>query len=136
MTNYTDTLPAKATVIHIPLVEDTDVWNEQDRGHVFETERDVVILRGKAKHAGGRVCDFTLHYHDDQAAPTRREYKGPLVEGEYAYLVPQATVIAAHPLPRPTTVIEIKDGDFLLIQGRVFQLRDDRMLDYPQLVRL
>ncbi|MBH0778810.1 hypothetical protein [Nocardia bovistercoris] len=99
-------------------------------GHSFSS---TVELRGKFRHQRSQ-CNFTVHYLDE-TTESRREYQGPIIKGEYAFLVPQATVISSHPIAR-RTVIEVENGDLISIVGRTFRISDDVPLDNPRLIRV
>ncbi|MBF6332460.1 hypothetical protein [Nocardia transvalensis] len=99
-------------------------------GHQFES---IVELRGTFRHQG-RPCHFMVVYLDETTV-SRREFRGPVVAGEHAYLVPQPVVIAAWPQNRPL-VIDVADGDVISILGRCFRIQDDRALYDPRLVRV
>ncbi|WP_039828127.1 hypothetical protein [Nocardia testacea] len=99
-------------------------------GHQFES---TVELRGRFRHQR-HTCRFTVTYFDE-TTETRREYQGPIVKGEYAFMTAQASVISSHPIALPE-VIDVADGDLISILGKTFRIQDDKALHDPRLVRV
>lgn len=80
-----------------------------------------------------RVERFSLLYVGPEGE-CRRVMHGPVVPGPYAAMIPQATVISAHPQARPAQTVELEEGDMIVLNGVPMMIIDDRAMDYPQLV--
>lgn len=104
---------------------------EANRGNIFE---GVMHVRGSFKHQGRIAMRYSVTWGNENYV-SRREYGGPIVTGEHGYLSPQATVIAATPIERPDYV-EVRDGDVLKFGDILLQIRDDKALQNPRLVRI
>ncbi|WP_067565857.1 hypothetical protein [Nocardia acidivorans] len=117
-----------ATVIEMVATPEHKAYGNP--GHMHES---VVELRGNFRHQG-RNSRYLVIYLDDEAV-TRREHGGPMVKGEYAYMLALPTVISNRPAP-VVRVIDVKDGDEISILGRVFRIQDDRRGYDPRLIRV
>lgn len=99
-------------------------------GHQFEAD---VELRGKFRHEG-RESRYSVHYGDEYHW-TRTEYDGPVDQIEHAYLAALPALIVNAPGQVPG-VVDVQDGDLILIVGRTLQIRDDQPWSPPRLVRV
>lgn len=98
-----------------------DYWRTPDSGTRYRCH----------SHHQGRQTTFTVLFIGPEGQG-RAEYQGTQVPGPRASLIAEPTVIASHPLPRPTEV-DLSVGDRLDIGGFVFEVRDDKPGDNPQL---
>jgi hypothetical protein len=110
------------------------------RTHTYE---GVQVYRCKSRHQGGRMTRFEIGYVSAQG--TYRTVKdGPLLHGPYAYPIALVGSIAefggtgfdssarvAHGLEFDAAV-----GDYFLIDGELFELRDDRPAHDPRLAHI
>jgi hypothetical protein len=91
-----------------------------------------IEYRCKSKHQSGRLTNFAVSFLSAEGK-CRREHGGPDVPGPYAFGTALPTVISAHPMAQ-TPHIDVEVGDFLIIGGLFWQLREDRRLHDPRLV--
>lgn len=104
---YTDTLPDNA-IVHVVPMKDSHYGREADN----------TILTGKFRHQR-IVWDFL---------PMIFEKDGPA-------LVALSVVISNY-VVQPKSRVEVADGDFIEMDGVVYQIRDDQSLRNPRLVAL
>jgi hypothetical protein len=90
-------------------------------------------LRAYSRHQGHQTR-FTVLYRGPEGAG-REEQDGPITRGVRADLIAQATVISSTPIPQ-APVIDVQVGDLIEIRGEVFQIRDDKPFNDPQLHRV
>lgn len=107
----------------------TDNWKTPD------FTDNVTKIRLYSRHQG-RTCTWVLGYVGPDGE-SRREYQGPILPGPYAYLVPEATVIADTRSPGDRAPVdELAEGDIVVIRGVAFRIDDSRgrFAQNPQLV--
>jgi hypothetical protein len=63
----------------------------------------------------------------------RREHQGPILPGPYCALIPESSVISSHEQPKEK-VVEVKEGDVLILNGAPMILIDDQSYGYPHAV--
>lgn len=103
-------------------------------GHTFQTPENFK-LRGQFKYQS-HPASFSVFYMDE-TTESRRVHGGPMVAGEYAFLVAHPTVFSSYLVrPEPASVIAVENGDVLSILGRVFQIQDGNRTEDPKLVRI
>jgi len=112
-----------------PHYDDTDQWVSVDQ---FNGTGEWIEYRAHSRYTR-RVERFSLLYVGPKGE-CRRVYQGPVLPGPYAAMIPQATVISAHPQARPAQVVDLEEGDMIVFNGVPMMLIDDRPMDYPQLV--
>jgi hypothetical protein len=91
-----------------------------------------IEYRCKSKHQSGRLTNFAVNFLSADGE-CRREHGGPMVPGPYASGTALPTVISAHPMAQ-TPYIDVQVGDFFIIGGLIWQLREDRRLSDPRFV--
>lgn len=112
-----------------PHYDDTDQWVSVDQ---FNGTGEWIEYRAYSRYTRRRER-FSLLYVGPEGE-CRREYQGPVLPGPYAAMIPQATMISAHPQARPVQTVELEEGDMIVFNGLPMMLIDDRAMDYPQLV--
>ena len=112
-----------------PHYDDTDQWVSVDQ---FNGTGEWIEYRAYSRYTR-RHERFSLLYVGPEGE-CRREYQGPVLPGPYAAMIPQATMISAHPQARPVQTVELEEGDMIVFNGLPMMLIDDRAMDYPQLV--
>lgn len=88
------------------------------------------VLRMKTAHNGLsrlRVC------YTPADGLSRRATGGPVLPGPYAVTYALPVMISDPPLPFDGPEILVEDGDVLEMDGTLWQIRDDKWLDYPHL---
>ncbi len=112
-------------------------------GHVWESPESLVI-KGSFRHQSGNA-PFRAYY-GDESYRTRKAYQGEMVTGEYGYLSGLPSVISAHRMGPAPSVIQVADGDVLVLLLHTedlkdfrtvrMQIRDNLALSDPRLVRI
>ena len=64
----------------------------------------------------------------------RQEPNGPMVPGPFGSTWATPTVIALYPDSAPSTVINAEEGSRFELGSQVYELRDNRPMNYPGLV--
>ena len=110
---------------------DADQWITAD---TFSRPEISLELRMRAKYVR-HVCSFSVLYQGPGGS-MRIEHGGPEVAGPLGCLIAQATIIASSPVAQPATVIEVEEGDILIMPGgqRMVIIDDQPRTDYPKLV--
>lgn len=91
----------------------------------------VTVYRMRSRYTRGFVR-FTVFYIGPDGEG-RRMHGGPILPGPYCAMSPMSSVISAEPGPREN-VVEVKEGDVLILNGVPMILIDDQTLDYPHAV--
>lgn len=104
-----------------------DIWTSDASG----TGEPRVVYRMHSKYGRGTMR-FTVFYvgPDGEA---RRVHGGPILSGSYCSMVPMCSVISAYAGPREE-VVEVKEGDVLILNGAPMILIDDQPYEYPHAV--
>lgn len=124
----------KTIVLEAPRYADIPGVNEK-------TTVSKTVLRMKTRH-GGNVRLMISYCPADGMC--RREYQGPILPGPYAATFPLGTCIDTHRTQaremksneEAGLEYEVQDGDILEMDGVLWQIRDDRALNYPHLYPL
>lgn len=86
---------------------------------------ETVVLRGKFKHNGSPNARFAVY---TSVAPDK-----PITQdGLHACLSAMGSVISSSPGENPT-IVDVKDGDLIEVDGKLYNIRDDRALADPRL---
>jgi hypothetical protein len=112
-----------------PYYDDTDQWVSVDQ---FNGTGAWIEYRAYSRYTR-RWERFSLLYVGPEGE-CRRVHQGPVLPGPYAAMIPQATMIAAHPQARPAQTVELEEGDVIVFNDQPMVLIDDRPGQYPQLV--
>ena len=91
------------------------------------------VLRMKTSRAGNVRL---LVFYCPADGMCRREMYGPIVSGLYAGTFALPSVTAASFGNTREIEHEVQDGDILEMDGILWQIRDDRALEYPHLYPL
>lgn len=103
-------------------------------GHTFLSPENFK-LNGQFKYQS-HPASFSVYYMDENTK-SRRVYEGPMVAGEYAYMVAHPTVFSSYLVRHEArTVVAVENGDVLSILGRLFQIQDGSSTEDPKLVRI
>ena len=122
---------AKTIVLDAPRYKDSPGINEK-------TTVSKTILRMKTRH-GGNVRLMISYCPADGLC--RREYQGPILPGPYAATFPLVSCLDKRGTQgreikqnmEDGLEYEVQDGDILEMDGMLWQIRDDRALNYPHL---
>jgi hypothetical protein len=106
-----------------------DHWTSGQPMHGDREPR--TIYRMHSRYGRGHMRFTVLYVGPDGEA--RRKYQGPIMPGPYCALVPMSSVISAWAGPREN-VVEVKEGDVLLLNGLPMILIDDQGMEYPHAV--
>ena len=128
------TTTTKRIVLDTPRYADIPGINEK-------TTVSKTVLRMKTRH-GGKVRLMISYGPADGMC--RREYQGPILPGPYAATFPLGVMLdTAGTQAREMKAneeagleYEVEDGDILEMDGMLWQIRDDRALNYPHLYPL
>lgn len=112
-----------------PHYDDADQWVSVDQ---FNGTGEWIEYRAYSRYTR-RHERFSLFYVGPEGK-ARRVFQGPEVPGPYAAMIPQATMISAHPQARPAQTVELEEGDMIVFNDVPMMLIDDRPMHYPQLV--
>lgn len=128
-------LAAKVTpAVHVVKLEalpnyGVDTW-ASDASKASDTEPRTVY-RMHSRYGRGSLR-FTVFYIGPEGEG-RRVHRGPILPGPYCAMSPMSSVISAWATPREN-VVEVKEGDVLILNGVPMILIDDQAFDYPHAV--
>jgi hypothetical protein len=106
-----------------------DTW-ASDASKASDTEPRTVY-RMHSRYGRGSLR-FTVFYIGPEGEG-RRVHQGPILPGPYCAMSPMSSVISAWATPREN-VVEVKEGDVLILNGVPMILIDDQSMDYPHAV--
>lgn len=106
-----------------------DNW-ASDASKVSDTEPRTVY-RMHSRYGRGSLR-FTVFYIGPEGEG-RRVHRGPILPGPFCAMSPMSSVISAWATPRED-VVEVKEGDVLILNGLPMILIDDQAFDYPHAV--
>lgn len=111
---------------------ETDIWTSIDQLERVDVgePRPWIELRMRCRYTR-RAERFSILYTGPHGA-TRVEHGAAPVPGPHGALIPQATVIAAGPVER-AEIIDVEEGDVLVLNGQRMVIIDDRLTGYPRL---
>lgn len=109
---------------HITTIDKTYIRTSVD---IARPASETIVLRGRFKHQG-MVSDFAVYTAVSADKPITHD-------GQLACLSAMASVISSQPMEQPQRV-EVVDGDIIDVDGKLYEIRDDRALSDPRLVEI
>jgi hypothetical protein len=118
----TDTIMTDLVKAKITTIDKNYIRSSVD---IAKPASETVVLRGKFKHNGSPNARFAVY---TSVAPDK-----PITQdGLHACLSAMGSVISSSPGENPT-IVDVKDGDLIEVDGKLYNIRDDRALADPRL---
>lgn len=116
----------------VPHYDDKDQWVSRDQFNSGDGSGPWIEYRMYSRYVR-RTIRFALFYVGPEGE-ARWEHGGPVVKGARGALIPQPTMITDGPQAQPAQVVELSEGDMIMMNDQPMMVLDDRGQNYPELV--